>query len=98
MTNPISYDYKSFAVTSGQSDYDVKTQQTELFYNVKSASRMIIKTSQDITIKLNNAIYNAFPITVSDSPFQLPANYVDIKNIFITNTSGNTATVEIWLF
>lgn len=98
MGNPIRYDYASISLTTGQTDYDVKANVAALFSNVPVGSRVIIETNQDISVRFNNTVLPAFPLTVNDSPFQLPPNYVDITNIFLSNSSGSTATVKIWLF
>jgi len=96
--NPRRYDYASFTLDNGESDYDVGTEISALFSNIKEANRLIIKTNQNITCKLNSTLLPAFPIGIGDSPFQLPPNYADVNDIFLSNASGQNATVQIWLF
>ena len=95
---PKRYDYASFTVSNGQSDYDVNSNEADVFSNIKQATRVIIKTDKNITVKFNSTLLPAFPINIGDSPFQLPPDYMEISNIFISNSSGDTATIKVWLF
>ncbi len=101
MLNSIQYDYKEFTLTNGQSDYDVKTSVAELFDNITVAKRIVIKSNKTITFKFNNSNLPSIEMVVSgstnESPFQLPDNFMDIVNIFISNASGDTATISIFL-
>jgi len=96
-SNPITYDYASFSLTTGQTDYDVKSNQAALFSNVPVASRVVIKTTQTITVKFNNTGLPAITVNVGESPLQLPQNFMEIVNIYLTNSSGATSTIDIWL-
>lgn len=39
----------------------------------------------------------AITLSLDRIPLQLPADFLLVANIFLTNTSGQTATVDIWL-
>jgi len=95
---PRTYDYASFTVVTATTDKDIKADIAALFSNVNVCKRLIIKTNKNITCKFNTTSHPAFPIDIGDSPFQLPPEYLDIDNIFISNNSGATATIQIWLF
>ena len=101
MSNSIQYDYKQFTRADSTTDYDVKANVAELFDNIIVAKRVVIKTDKTITIKFNNSNLPAIEIvvagTVNESPFQLPDNFIDVSNIFISNSSGATATISIML-
>lgn len=95
--NPITYDYASFTVNTGTTDYDVKSGVSALFNRVKTARGVIIRVDQDISIKFNATSEDAIDITQNEVPWQPPLGYLDVTNIFITNASGSTATVKIML-
>ena len=99
MGNSITYDYKSFTLTNGQSDYDIKANISALFDNITVAKRIVIKTNKTISFKFNNTILPVITIDVSknESPYQAPENFLDIVNIFMSNSSGDDAVVSIML-
>ena len=97
MLEPIKYDYKEFDLTTGNSNYDVKEEVLELFSNVTVARRVIIKTNKNISIKFNNTNLPAITLGIGDSPFQMPEGFMEVHNIFLTNASGDTAAIKIWL-
>ena len=101
MPNPIQYDNHKFTLSTGQTNYDVSTNVSQLFDNVTVAKKVVIKTDQTITVRFNNVNLPVFEIVVSgnknESPFQLPKDYIDVTNIFITNASGETVNLEIML-
>ena len=96
-SNPIEYDYKEFTLATGESDYDVSDQVLELFNRIKVASHVVIRTTQDISFKFNNANLPAISLGIGESPYQPPRNFISVSNIFLTNASGATATISIWL-
>ena len=89
-----SYDAAEFTVSSGTSNYDVKTNQTALWANVSSPGYINIRTDQTISLRLNSVSNPLITITSTDSPFILQ-NSLPVTNIFITNSSGSTANVKI---
>ena len=92
------YDNAEFAVATATSDYDVKANQSNLFGGDDSfiALPYFIKivTDQTITVKLNEIINDSITITSSNSPFMLD-ELIEVRKIFITNNSGNTANIKI---
>lgn len=95
---PISYDYKSFTLNNGETDYDVDANQADLWDNIVTASRFIIKFNRQIDCKLNSVLFNAFTLKIGDTPFQPPPDFILLKNLFLSNSSGSAATIQIWLF
>ncbi len=94
---PKAYDYKSFQLADGQSDYDVKANIVELFDNVNVAKRVVIYTDKDISFKFNSVLFSVVPLLRRYQPYQSPKDFLDVTNIFLTNNSGATATIKIWL-
>ena len=91
------YDYvSSFAVANSTTDYDVKAQQSTAFKNVKRAWLAVIWTDQNISVKFNSTSNPAIAVSISKSPFEL-RNILDVSNIYITNSSGETANIEVML-
>ncbi len=95
---PISMDYASFTLSNGASDTDISATQSALWDNIVTARSMIIKTTKNITCKINSTLLPEFPIDIGDTPWQFPSDYILIKNLFLSNASGNDATIKIWLF
>lgn len=91
------YDYASFTLTNGQSNYNVKSNQANLFANVPIATKMIIDTTQALTFKFNRTTYQAIAFNLTDTPSEY-INKLNIFNLFLSNASGFDATVRIWLF
>ena len=96
------YESIEFNVTTGTTDYNVDTQQSDFMTNFKSASadsdyatHLEVSTDQTISIKLNETTNHARTITSTESPTKISG--LAIRNIFITNNSGNTAAVKLWL-
>lgn len=91
----IVYDYASFNVATGQSDYNVKTSQSATFSNVPVAKNVIVFFNKQISLKFNSTLMPAISLPVSRSPYQLPSFFLEVRNLFITNASGDTAAIEV---
>lgn len=89
------YDYASFSLTNGQSDYDVKANVAALFSNVPYAHHIAIFFNKEIGVRFNTVVQPKITMGISKSPFQSPSNFLEVKNIFLSNSSGETATIEI---
>jgi hypothetical protein len=87
------YDSASFTVNTGTTDYDVDDQVAAMFTNVKKAYFTEIRTTQDISVKLNATSNTAIVIGSADSPYII--DQIAVKNIFISNASGQNATVKV---
>lgn len=94
----IAYDFSAFSVLTASTDYDLKSNVAALFLNVKVAKNISIIFDQDISIKFNSTLLPAITLLTSDSPFQFPTKFIDIKNIFLSNSSGSTVNIKILLW
>jgi len=101
MTNimlPKVYDWASFALSNGESDYDVSAEVAALFSNVKYAKHLVIFHNYEIGLKLNSTLMPKITLGISRSPFQSPAHFLEISNLYLSNASGSSATIEIFLW
>lgn len=90
------YDWAEFTLVNGVTNYDVASNISTLFSNVKSARKMTIETDADLYARFNSTLFPAVKIESAMSPFEL-SGLIAVKNVFLTNSSGDTATVRIWL-
>lgn len=92
------YDYATFTLATGTTDYNVATNQTALFNLIKVARKQFIWSNQNISFKFNNTSLPAIPLDVGngESPFE-GNDIILATNIYITNSSGSTATIKILL-
>lgn len=95
---PIAYDWATFTVSTGQTNYDVKSNVAALFANAVIAKHVSIVFDQEISIRFNSTLMPAIVLTSGDSPFQTPSDFLEIKNIYITNSSGSTVTMKVLLW
>jgi hypothetical protein len=91
-----TYDYASFTVADSTTDYDCETQQSALWKNVPIAVGVIIWSDQDITVKFNDTDMPGISHEAAYSPHEW-FDKLQVTNIFITNASGSTANVRIFL-
>jgi hypothetical protein len=92
------YDSVEFQLATGQTDYNVRTVQTSSFINAPRAHSLIIKTDQTITVKFNDNTNSSHTISRGEGSLTITRNMgFEITNIFITNASGNTANIKIFL-
>ena len=89
-----AYDVPEFNVTTATTDYDVDTQNADAFSNVKKASWVSIRTNYTITVKFNETTNGAFTVTATDSPYEIGFKF---DNLYISNASGNTAAVKLFI-
>jgi len=95
------YSNIEFSVTNGQTNYDVLANNATFDDQFAAtlpeffANKMVLRTDQTITVRVNSATNDAITVTSTDSPFTLAG--VEINNVYITNASGNTAAVKILL-
>lgn len=92
-----AYDYVEFTLATASTNYDVKTNQSGLWNKIPVARIIVIETSANISVRFNDTGFPAVKLDAGASPMEL-VNKLNIKNIFITNASGVTATIRIWLF
>lgn len=91
-----TYDYVSFTVADGITNYDLKTQQSTAFKNVPKATGIIIWHDQDITIRFNSTAMPAITHEMVNSPHEWFDKLL-ITNVYITNASGSTANIKVFL-
>jgi len=87
------YDSIEFTLATGQSDYDVRANESNAFVSLKIYTTINIRTTEEITIKFNNS--NNSGVTIPRTrPFELD-DLMEITDMFITNNSGSTASIKI---
>jgi hypothetical protein len=91
------YDWAEFTVPSGSTNYDVEANVTDLFNNILVARKIIISTDKNISIRFNRTTFPLVNLYSALSPIEL-LDKIDIRNVFISNSSGDNAVVSIWLF
>lgn len=97
------YDFASFTVTNGQTDYNVATQVATLFKNVTNARYVeIIATlsgTRQVSIKFNATDNPAMTLSRTRPKREIrpPHEGLEVKNIYITNASGATITFVIFM-
>lgn len=96
------YENIEFNVATATTDYDVDAQQPTFLVNFgplnvvnEYPTSVGIRTNQTISVKLNGTSNHAITIASTDSPFVIKG--VKITNIFITNNSGSTAAIKLFL-
>ena len=75
---------------------DLDAQQAAAFANIPTWMSCTIRTDKALTIRLNSATNPAITVNEYESPFHLKLD-IEITNIYITNTSGSTANIRIFL-
>jgi hypothetical protein len=95
---PLVYDWATFTLSNGESDYDVSAEVATLFSNVPYAKHCVIFFNKEISVKFNNTALPAIVMGISRNPFQSPDAFLEIYNIYLTNASGSDATVEVLLW
>ena len=97
LSRPVNdvYDNAEFTLANGQTDYDVKVGESDAFNNIETATLIEIRTDKTITVKFNSTSNDSYTITSSDSPAVFDT--LEVTNIFISNASGNTANIKVFL-
>ena len=97
----IVYDNAEFTLATGSTDFDVSAEavSSDAFDGITTVKYVSIRTNYTITIKLNSTSNDSITITSSDSPYVLKHDDTGIivSNIYITNASGSTAAIKIFL-
>ena len=86
------YDSVEFTLATGQTNYNLRTQQSGAFNNVNPWKRTLIRTNVPVTIRLNATTNDGITVSSLDSPFEV--DWQEVTNIFITNASGSTASLK----
>lgn len=90
-----AYDSAEFTLATGQTNYDVRTNVAAAFSNVKNSTRTLIRTNITIGVRFNGSTKPLITVAPEDSPLEI--DWQEIKNIYITNSSGSTASIKIIL-
>lgn len=92
------YDFASFTLNTGATDYNVKTNQALLFLNIPIAAKIFIWSNFNISFKFNSTSNSAMPLDVGngESPFE-GKDIILATNIYLTNASGSNAAIKILL-
>jgi len=96
------YDHVSFTVATGTTDYDVQANNASWLSSIKAShgvavcGKIRLVTNQTITVKFNSTGADGIVVTSSESPFVI--DELVIRNMYISNTSGNLANVKITQF
>lgn len=94
MVNTV-YDAIQSSIVTATTDYDVKTNDGG-WSNIGATARyLIIQFDQDITIKFNASTNDGLAVASTSSPMTI--NTLEVTNLFITNTSGSTVTVDVFM-
>ena len=93
------YENIEFNLTNGQSDYDLTNQSAFLVkFGPDSPTRQFpnwaeIRTNEEISVKLNGTSEDSITITSVDIPYIIKD--MEIRNMYLSNSSGETARVKI---
>jgi len=86
------YEAKTLTVANGATDYNCKTTGA-MFANLATSYYTEIRTSHAITVKINSTDNAGIDVLAADSPYII--DWAQVENLFISNASGNAATVKI---
>lgn len=89
-----TYNYAKFTVADSTAGYDVKATATGSFGKQARVGYVRITTNQTIEVAFNSSSNYGIEVTSSESPFEV--RDLDISNIYISNNSGNVATVKVF--
>ncbi len=96
------YENIEFNLPTGNTDYDVAANQATFMSNFgplnvvsQNPTALVVRTNQTISIKLNATTNHAITIASTDSPYVIKG--VEYNKIFITNNSGSTAAIKLFV-
>jgi hypothetical protein len=100
ITRNTVYDAVSTTVATGQTNRDMKANESSLWKAFSDARFMRITTDQTITIRLNSTSNPGIIMTSSESPrkFVRDEEGMVITNVYITNASGSVANIKMELY
>lgn len=91
------YDSSTLTVATAQTVYAVRATGG-MFVNVTEAEFVEIRTDVTIGVRFNATDNDLITITSTDSPYKItPDACLRVKEIFIANSTGGNATVQIFL-
>jgi len=96
------YENCEFNLTTGNTDALLSANSTSFLAKYgptkvvgRYPSRAVIRSNQTISVKLNATTNDAVTIASTDSPFVIDG--IEFSEIYITNNSGSTAAVKIFV-
>ena len=89
-----TYDEAEFTLATGLTNYDLRANEAAAFSNLKVYTTINIRTTQAISVRLNSTSRPAITVT-ANRPFELN-NLLEITDIYISNSSGSTATIYVF--
>lgn len=98
------YENIEFTLNTGQSDYDLDSNQATFLaiFNQDATvgigrypTYVSIRTDQTISFKVNSTSNHSITVASTDSPFVIDG--VEIRNLYLSNSSGTNAAVKIFL-
>jgi len=95
------YDSAEFSIPTGTSKYSLNTDSDSyktsgnVFNNIDKAYFTEVRTDTDITIRFNEDDNDPISLDANESVMDTP--HIEVNDIYITNASGDTATVKIRL-
>ena len=90
------YDAVEFNVNTGESNYNVRINVSGAFNKIKNMRNLTIKTNKNISIKLNSILNPSISLTGVNKTLKIDSDIgFEVRNIFITNSSGSTAAIKI---
>jgi len=95
---PKTYDQKKFTLPANSTTYDVATSQATLFNNIPYAHNVILIFNKEIKVQFNSTLMPLAILPLSRSPFQSPSRFLEVSNIFLTESNGVDVDCEIWLW
>lgn len=98
MNRGLVYDWAQFSLATGESDYSVVENIAALFNNVPLAKSIVIFHNKEIGLKFNSTLMPKMTLGIARSPFQSPERFLEVKNIFLSNSTGSTVTMEILIW
>lgn len=94
------YENVEFTLSDGQSDYDLDSNQAGFLADFglgnaaeRYPSFVEIRTDQSISVRINATGNDSITIDSTDSPYTIIG--VEIRNLFLSNSSGSDAAVKL---
>ena len=88
-----NYDSIEFTVATSVTNYDVKANESAAFSALPYYTTINIRSDKEITVRLNDTSNSVITVQVG-RPMELD-NLMKIKNIYISNGSGELASIKI---
>ena len=91
---PQVYDSIEFSLATGITNYDLRENEASAFLNHDIYTVINIRTTKNLTARFNSDTAPA--ITLSNTRVFELNDLLEIKQIFLTNASGDSASIQIF--